>query len=397
MYNRLLNISESLTFFLFGARSTGKTSLLRANSSLAKALWIDLLDDDFFLALTRHPTSLESMVVEHLAGGGTQSSWIVIDEIQRVPKLLNEVHRLLESKELHGRVKFALTGSSARKLKRVGANMLGGRAVLYRLFPLTFIELGSDFSLEQVLNWGALPAVFAANDDAERALLLKGYLGTYLREEIREEQIVRQLDPFTRFLEVAAQSSGLIVNFSSIGRDCNVDSNAVNRYFQILEDTLLGFTLPAYSKSIRKQQNQAPKFFLFDLGVQRALMGTLSIPVVPRSYGYGRVFEQFVILEIHRLNHYLNRDLRLYYLRTKDDAEIDLVIENPSGETLLVEIKSTSSVSDEEVNKLARFLPDFSNSKAMIISQEETPRRVGKVRILPWKMGIQEIVGYAQP
>ena len=194
-------------------------------------------------------------------------------------------------------------------------------------------------------------------------------------------------------MEVAAQSSGAILNHSSIGRDCQVDAKAVGRYFQILQDTLLGYALPAYARSVRKQQRQAPKFYLFDLGVQRALRGALSIPVEPRSYDYGRCFEQLVILEIYRLNQYLSRDLKLSYLRTKDDAEIDLIIERPDGRSWLVEIKSTTQVSDEDVTKIERFITVIPNSTAIILSNDSTPRTVGRTRVLPWQQGIREILG----
>jgi predicted AAA+ superfamily ATPase len=394
MYRRLVNILEEQSFFLFGARATGKSYLLEQRFGRSKVLWIDLLDDDQFLALTKRPRQLEQLMLEHFeARRGNTSKWVVIDEVQRIPKLLNEVHRLLESPEWRNKVKFALTGSSARKLKRLGSNMLAGRALLNRLFPLTFEELSSDFNLDRVLNWGSLPGVFCASNDPQRAAILRSYVATYLSEEIREEQIVRQLDPFVRFLEVAAQSSGLIVNYSSIGRDCQVDSKAVARYFQILEDTLLGFFLPAYSKSVRKQQSQASRFLLFDLGVQRALRGALAVPVVPSNYEYGRAFEQLVILEIYRLNQYRERDLKLSYLRTKDGAEIDLIVEDPRGPTWLIEVKSSANVNDDDVAKLSRFLPTFSGACAVVLSRDPAARRVGDVRILPWQEGIREIIG----
>ncbi len=383
----------SQSFFLFGARATGKSYLLEDRFGQQRTIWINLLDDEKFLTLTKRPRFLEQMLVEFVESSGAVPDWIVLDEIQRVPKLLNEVHRLLEAKEWRGKLKFALTGSSARKLKRLGGNMLAGRALLNSLFPLTFIELDKDFSLARVLNWGSLPGVYSAQDDEQRSAMLRSYVATYLSEEIREEQVVRQLDPFARFLEVAAQSSGAIVNHSSIGRDCQVDAKAVGRYFQILQDTLLGYALPAYARSVRKQQRQAPKFYLFDLGVQRALRGALSIPVEPQTYDYGRCFEQLVILEIYRLNQYLNRDLRLSYLRTKDDAEIDLIIERPDRKNWLVEIKATTQVSDEEAAKVERFLPDFPNSTAVVLSNDNTPRTVGRTRVLPWQRGIREILG----
>lgn len=393
MYPRLANILTSHSFFLFGARATGKSYLLERKLEGLHTIWIDLLDDELFLSLTKRPRLLEERLIGYFEVNKTIPDWIVLDEIQRVPKLLNEVHRLLESKQWRGKLKFALTGSSARKLKRLGANMLGGRASVLSLFPLTFLELQQDFKVDAVLNWGSLPAVCTATNDQTRSAILRSYVSTYLAKEIREEQVVRQLDPFVRFLEVAAQASGTIVNNAAIGRDCQVDPKAVARYFQILEDTLLGYMLPAYSRSIRKQQSQAAKFYLFDLGVQRALRGTLSVPIVPENYEYGRCFEQLIILEMHRLNSYLETDLKFSYLRTKDGAEVDLIIETPKGELWLVEIKSSKSITEHSAKKLERFLPSFPKAKAVILSQEPQGRRVGKVRVLPWQQGIKEILG----
>jgi uncharacterized protein len=393
MYSRSINILKEQSFFLFGARATGKSSLLERILDQNSCIWIDLLDDDQFLTFTRRPRHLEQLLLSHCHERGSHPEWIVVDEVQRVPKLLNEAHRLLESKEWRGKLKFALTGSSARKIRRLGGDMLAGRALLNGLYPLTCEELGADFDLDKTLNWGSLPAVYTAGSDQLRAAILRSYVATYLSQEIREEQIVRRLDPFVRFLEVAAQASGSIVNYSAIGRDCQVDTKAVTRYFQILEDTLIGFSLPAFSRSIRKQQNQAPKFYLFDLGVQRALRGALTVPVVQGNYGYGRAFEQFIVLEIYRLNNYLHRDLKLSYLRTKDDAEIDLIIEDPQGPHWLLEIKSSVQVSDQDAGKLGRFLPDFSTGCALILSRDTAARRVGDVQVTPWRAGIKRIFG----
>jgi predicted AAA+ superfamily ATPase len=241
-----------IVFFLFGARGTGKTHLLQSLfPSLESVLWIDLLRQGEVLQFLRSPNELRA----RLDGLATPPSFVVIDEVQRVPSLLNEVHSLIEERHQ----KFALTGSSARKLRRGAANLLAGRALLNHLFPLTFQELGQDFSLEGVLRWGSLPAVINEQNPDVRNALLRTYVDVYLREEIREEQLVRNLDPFARFLEASAQSSGHIVNFSKIAREAGTDSKGVARYFQILEDTLLGFFLEPYHSSILKRQRQHAK------------------------------------------------------------------------------------------------------------------------------------------
>lgn len=391
MYPRIINILKSKSFFLFGARNTGKSHLLRQQFAAVSSLWIDLLSDREFVRYNSSPDLLTKQVKSLASEALAAKPWIVIDEVQRVPKLLNEVHLLLEDQSLHGKVFFALSRSSARKLKRGGANLLAGRALVNALFPLTFKELGSDFCLDEVLNWGSLPDVISQPEQLVRAEQLESYYYTYLREEIREEQVVRQLDPFTRFLETAALSSGHIVNYAAIGRDCQVDPKSVARYYQILEDTLLGMFLPSYHRSIRKQQTASSRFYLFDLGVQRALQGTLNVPITSGSYTYERAFEQFVILEIHRLNTYLRKRYRLYYLRTKDNNEIDLIIERPGQAVVIIEIKSTEHVNEQHAKSLRTFLKDFEAVEAYVLSRDEKSQEKDGVYYVHWQKGIEKL------
>jgi predicted AAA+ superfamily ATPase len=210
MYQRLANLPTRNSFFLFGPRGTGKTRLLRSSLPSDTTLWVDLLSEELFLALTRNPAHLERLITSFQGDLET----IVIDEVQRVPALLNEVHRLIESDRYAKKLRFAMTGSSARKLRRGGANLLAGRAFLFNLYPLSVFEYHDDFDLHRALQWGTLPQVVTAEGDEERANYLRGYYQTYLREEIREEQIVRKIDPFLRFLEVAASANAEVVNFS---------------------------------------------------------------------------------------------------------------------------------------------------------------------------------------
>jgi predicted AAA+ superfamily ATPase len=199
----------------------------------------------------------------------------VIDEVQKAPKLLDQIHYEIEKRQ----IKFALTGSSARKLRRGGANLLAGRALMNHLYPLTHRELAADFVLQDVLQWGSLPEIFSAPSDLVRQEYLKTYVDSYLKEEILQEQLVRNVVPFRKFLPVAAQMNGKILNFSSMAKDLGVDWSTVKNYYQILEDTWLGFNLPIYHRSLRKQQLKGQKFYLFDLGVQRALERNLKVPV----------------------------------------------------------------------------------------------------------------------
>ncbi|MCC6220973.1 MAG: ATP-binding protein [Deltaproteobacteria bacterium] len=388
MYHRISNLPEFQSFFLFGPRGSGKTWLLRENlKKHSRVLWIDLLKQEEFLRYTREPSELE----EKIAANDSYPDWIVIDEVQRIPSLLNEVHRLLEDELYHQKIKFALSGSSARKLKRGGANLLAGRAVVNYLHPLTFIELGTDFSLEDTLSWGSLPRVANIKNQEEKSDVLKSYVHTYIREEIREEQVVRKIDPFVRFLEIAASANSEMVNFSKIARQIYSNTNTVQRYFQILEDTLLGFFLEAYHPSVRKRQAKTPKFYLFDTGVARAMSNSLSIPLLPSSYSFGKAFEHFVILEAKRLNDYFKRDFRFYYYHV-DGNEIDLVVERPGRPLVLIEIKSSRHVDEAEVAKLSQISKAFREAEKRIFSLESTSRRKQDITIMPWNEGIKELL-----
>lgn len=393
MIQRILRPLRSNSFFLFGARGTGKSTFVvkqfLSNSKPDDSLLIDLLDPEQEDRYARRPELLERV----LAAQTRPPEWIIIDEVQRAPRLLDLAHRLIESKGL----KFILTGSSARKLRRGASNLLAGRAFLCRMFPLTQRELGTAFELSCVLRWGSLPKLSSLATDAEKKAYLTSYGLTYLKEEIQAEQLVRKIEPFREFLEVAAQSNGMILNASRIARQIGSDVKTVQSYFQILEDTWVGFPLPAYHRSVRKSQTSHPKFYLFDPGVKGALERSLDAVPVPGSFAYGDVFEHWVILEFHRLNEYLGRDYRLSYLRTKDGAEIDLVLSKPGSRTILVEIKSAERIDEVEVNKLHRLQKDISGSSAFYLSRDESAQKIGDVRCLPWYKGLSEILMVPDP
>ena len=214
---------------------------------------------------------------------------------------------------------------------------------------------------------------------------------TYLKEEVWAEHLIRKLDPFRRFLGVAAQCNGEILNYSNIARDIGADHKTVSSYFEILEDTLLCFLLEPYHASVRKRQRQSPKFFFFDPGVTRALSGTLNVELVTSTYGFGRAFEHFVLLEMVRLSDYRQKDYKFSYLRTKDGAEIDLIVERPGRNMVLVEIKSTDHVDERDTRDLSRFLPDFPGAEAFCLSRDKVRKRIGDVLAVPWQDGLEEL------
>jgi len=385
MFKRIVKLSKTHSFFLFGARATGKSTLIEEHfPAQKKALWVDLLDPELEERLSNQPLFLKAMIE-----AAPQQHWVVIDEIQKVPELLNVVHSLSKIKTL----KFALTGSSARKLKRGGANLLAGRAFNYVCHPLLHTELANRFSLQEVLRFGSLPEVFSL-EEAEKADYLRAYVDTYFKEEIVAEQIVRKLKPFKNFLQVAAQMNGKILNLNKISRDVGVDHTTVQTYFEVLEDTLIGFLLEPFAESIRKRQRQAAKFYYFDLGVTRALKRSLSLPVTPGTYEYGELFEQFIILEIKRLADYTKPDWRFSYLRTKDNAEIDLLIERPGMKRAAIEIKSTSrveSLKDPRTRVFAALVKDLEKTDGFVFSQDPLERKLEGIWYLPWQKGMVEI------
>ncbi len=380
----MINPLKTNSFFLFGARGTGKSTFLRNFFTRDESvLWIDLLNPEEEDRYARNPLELAGNL--DVAPG--KIKWVVLDEIQKVPKLLDVVHSRIESSG----TRFAMTGSSARKMKHEGTNLLAGRAFVYNLFPLTHRELGENFRLDSALMYGTLPGLLKFSTNEEKMSFLRAYALTYLKEEIWGEHIVRKLDPFRKFIEIAAQCNGEIINFTNIARDVGADIKTVQSYFEILEDTLLGFALEPFHQSVRKRQRQAPKFYLFDTGVRRALDRTLTIELKPGTYAYGKAFEHLVIAEAIRLNEYRQKDFRFSYLRTKDDAEIDLVVERPGTSTALVEIKSAQRVDDRDTRSLERFAADISKSEAFILSTDPKAKRIGKVKAFPWQQGLKEL------
>jgi predicted AAA+ superfamily ATPase len=339
-------------------------------------LWIDLLDPVEEDAFLRDPRELDRRAGSLPPG----RRWVVIDEIQKAPRLLDVVHKLIEGKK----VLFALTGSSARKLKRGASNLLAGRAFVHHLHPLTSGELGARFALDDALAWGTLPEIFTLATVHEKARYLRAYALTYLKEEVAAEQFLRRLAPFRQFLEVAAQMNGQVLNYKKIAGQVGVDSKTVMSYFTLLEDTLVGFHLPAYHRSLRKQHLSHPKFYLFDPGVKRALEMSLDQTLNPRTFGYGAAFEHFVILELTRLNDYFEKDFVFSYVKTYDGREADLVVRRPGKPEAFVEIKSTERVGEKDVASLVDFSEEIPGAEYFCFSRDPHPKKIGPVHCLPW-------------
>ncbi len=383
MVYRIQKLNKNNSLFLFGARGTGKTTLLKELFNSERTLWIDLLEDSTEEQYRKRPQLLSSQI-------DTQKyDRVVIDEIQKNPKLLDIVHLEIEKKR---GIQFVLSGSSARKLKRGGANLLGGRAFQYSLFPFTYNELGKSFDLNHCMQWGSLPKLWEFTEELEKRKYLESYVRTYLKEEILVEQIVRNIDPFRDFLEIAAQLNGKIINYSKIARDVGVDDKTVRSYYQILEETLVGFKLPSFHRSIRKQQRAAPKFYLFDVGVKRALQRTLKVPLVEKTFAFGEAFEHAVLLECFRLNEYCESDFRLSYLRTKDQLEIDLVIDRPGKPDLLVEVKSYDQVNPADASKVKNLVKDWDQeAQGEVWSRDSNTQVIGGVVCRSWQEGLAEL------
>lgn len=382
MVKRLAKLSKSNSFFLFGPRGAGKSTLIQQRYLSKKSLYIDLLDPT-----VEDQYRIDPHVLKQQVSARPDLKWIIIDEVQKLPKLLDSAHQIIENHH----IPFILSGSSARKLKRGGANLLAGRAFVFHLYPFSSFELKRQFKLKFFLQWGGLPQIFNFKKDQDRKEYLKSYALSYLKEEIQIEQIVRNLDPFRKFLEISAQMNGKVINYSKIARDLGVDTTTVQNYYSILEDTLIGFFLQPYHTSIRKSQRLSPKFYLFDTGVCRALKRTLNIPLEEQTYDFGEAFEHFILLEFIKLTEYYRKDWSFSYLLTKDGAEIDLIVSSPGQKTLCIEIKSTNKIRADDVKSLNRLGKDIPHSKLYCLSRDPQKKKIQNTLCMEWRAGLKEI------
>ncbi len=342
--------------------------------------YINFLEDYPFQRYSRNP----DLLIEDLKNIDL-NKWVVLDEIQKIPKILDIVHHLIEKKK----IKFIMPGSSARKLKRGSANLLAGRAFSYQLFPLSSRELDEKFNLDEVLSWGSLPKVFSLSEN-DKAEYLRSYGLTYLREEILQEQLVRNGVAFQHFLDIAALENGKLINYTKIAREVAVDPKTIQVYFQILEDTMVGYLLPAFQRSIRKSVGMSAKFYLFDQGIKRALDGTLQQKLIPQTSVYGWAFEHFLMTEMTKLNSYLRKDYRMFHYYTTAGGDIDFVLTR-RREIIAIEVKAAFQIDPHEIKKLETVASALKPTKIYYVSQDPQSLELGKVSCRHWMNFLKEL------
>ncbi len=392
MVTRLLNLPQLLgkapqSLLLFGPRGSGKTRLsLAFLKGQSPVRVFDLLDNSNYTRLLTQPELFKQEVEGGLKPRGLLT--VFVDEVQRLPQLLNDVHSLIESHK--GKVRFLLTGSSARKLKRGGANLLAGRAWTFHLHPLTHREGVRD--LRKALSFGTLPAIYL--DDASPERSLKAYVDTYLKEEIQQEALTRKVEGYVRFLEIAAQMNGAPLNFSSIARDCGVSVPTAQEFFSILVDTMIAFRLEGWSWSVRKQLRQSPKLYFFDCGVLNAVRGELTTELKSGSFRYGMLFETFIVQEICRLNDYQETGFKIFYWRSNSGLEVDLILSRgPSDRAIALEIKSSAAPTLKDLRGLHSFQSENKHTPLFCLCQTPHPYKIDGVNVLPWAEGLATLFG----
>ena len=373
MYSRLLKPPKAKSFFLFGPRGTGKTTWVK--SVFPRAVYLDLLEAELFNDLLANPQRLENFIPKDF------QDCIIIDEVQKIPELLSEVHRLIEKYKY----KFILTGSSARKLRKKGHNLLAGRALTYSMYPLSVLELGKDFNFNHSLKYGLLPCVYTEENPKR---YLESYVKTYLEEEVRQEGLTRNLGAFTRFLESASFSQGSILNISSVARECSIERKVAENYFAILEDLLIAYRIPVFTKKTKRRLVAHPKFYFFDVGVYRTLrpMGPLDMPESIE----GVAFETLFFQELKAINDTLDSGYTVYYWRASNNMEVDFVLYGEKG-ILAFEVKRTGKVIGPMLSGLKSFLRDYPMAKAYFIYGGNRRMREGDIEILPMNDALKKM------
>jgi uncharacterized protein len=366
MYQRkqIFKNSEEESLFLWGARQSGKTTLLKAK--FPDALFIDLLQSNEYEQLLRNPSLLRERVLAF-----PKEKVIVIDEVQRLPNLLNEVHWLMENRGN----RFILCGSSPRKIIHSGENLLGGRALRYHLYPLVSAEI-NDFDLARAINQGTLPRHYLSSIPAK---LNSAYIGNYLKDEILAEARIRNIAAFSSFFEAAAFSNGEIVNYQNIASDCGVSAKTVKDYFTILQETLIGHFVPSFQKRPKRRVILAPKFYFFDLGITNYLLkrGTISM----EGELFGKAFEHFIFLELLAHSSYSDLHYPIHYWRTASGLEVDFII----GNQIALEVKGKKNITAKELKNLKQFAEEYPEFRLILVSNESWPRQHENITILPWK------------
>lgn len=364
-----LNLPQGKSAFLWGARKTGKSTYLK--KTFPNSIYYDFLKTDLFLELSKAPSLLREQLAAQTPA--KMKYPVILDEVQKIPSLLDEVHWLIENKGIH----FILCGSSARKLKRGKANLLGGRAWRYEMFPLVSAEL-KEWKLLDVLNRGLIPAHLFDNNYKKS---LKSYTQDYLKEEVFAEGIIRNIPAFSRFFDAMGYSHGELTNYLNIARDCGVTPKTVKEYYQILVDTLLGTMVEPFKKrQSRKVLTKTPKFYLFDVGVAGSLTGRELGE--ERGEQFGKAFEHFIFMELNAHRSYMELDYEINFWRTKTGVEVDFILNK--GE-VAIEVKSKKVINNKDMYALRVFDQEFAPKTAIMVCNEARPRKVGKIDILPYR------------
>ena len=358
----LKNLLREKSYFLFGPRQTGKSSLIE--HCFPSARIYNLLDNGLYHDFNTRPGRLKEEI-------RSTDELVIIDEIQRIPELLNEVHLLIEERG----TRFLLTGSSARKLRSKGINLLGGRARMAHLHPFVTAELKNNFSLDRALNTSLLPSIYFSNNPKED---LKSYVGSYLKNEIAAEALTRNVPAFSRFLTVAALCNAQMVNFTNVANDAQVKRTTVYDYFEILKDTLLIRELPAFLKGRHRKPINSSKYYFFDIGVARQLQGREAF--TPGTTEFGDAFETFIVNEVFAFKDYL-RDLNLTFWRSNSGFEVDLIIDDHTA----IEIKGKQHVSNDDLQTLKAIAEEHSFKQFYCVCLEQRPRKVGNIDIIPYQ------------
>lgn len=365
-----IDVDEHNAFFLWGPRKVGKTTYLK--QAFPQAKYYDLLDPKLVTYLSIHPGTLKEEIT------AANYPLVVIDEVQKVPKLLDEVHWCVENTQ----TKFILCGSSVLKLKRDAANLLGGRAWRYEMFPFTTVEL-PEFDLLRALNHGLIPQHYFSNKPEK---FFQGYILDYLNEEIRAEAKLQHLDVFSLFLESVAANHGQLINYANIGRQCGVSGKTARAYYQILQDTLLGYRLSPWTKSKKYRLIETEKFYLFDPGLALALQGGR---VMPKTAEFGRLFEHFILNEIRTYLSYSEKNYPISYWRTSTNLEVDIIVGDLN---LCIEVKSSEHVHEQDLKGLKALKEEHSVENAVVVSQAQNKRLLQNgILVLPWQDFCQQL------
>lgn len=364
--SRIFNPPEG-SFYLFGPRGTGKSTLLK--ELYKESIYVDLLNPVTYRTFVARPETLTELIE-----GNPEKKTVVLDEIQKVPQLLDVVHSCIENNK---KLQFVMTGSSSRKLKRGGVDLLAGRAVVRHLAPFMAVEMGSYFNMEEALTLGLIPLVRASKNPQDT---LKAYITVYLQEEVQEEGLIRNIGNFARFLEVMSFSHGAVLNVSDIARDCQVKRKTVEGYIQILEDILLGYRIPVFTRRAKRHLSQHPKFYFFDIGIFRSLRP--AGPLDSHGEKKGGALEGLVAQHLNAWISYRNDGHKLYFWRTKSGQEVDFVVYGP-GTFTAIEVKNSAYVHNKDTSSLRSFIEDYPESKGILLYRGKEKLKMGKVLCIP--------------